>query len=252
MKALKFGLIGKSLAHSFSAEYFNDKFRRDELPHHYDLFPLSNIEDFPALLSSRKNLRGLNVTIPYKESILRFLDALSPEAAEIGAVNTILIQDGKTTGYNTDAEGFSLSLDRFFPIHQKQNTLILGTGGAAKAVAHALKKDRPESEIHFASRNPQKRNEIAYDALHAFDFSNVALIINSTPAGMYPEVNTYPDIPYTKLNPAHFLFDLIYNPSETVFMQKGKEQGCKTENGMNMLLNQAEAAWKIWQADRNE
>ena len=246
MKALQFGLIGKSLAHSFSKQYFTEKFIRENLPHQYELFPLENISEFPALLASHSNLAGLNVTIPYKESIIPFLDELHPTAAAVGAVNTIRIHNHKTTGFNTDVLGFSVEMERFFPLQKPKRAIILGTGGAAKAVEYVLKSEWNFVDIICVSRKPGKVNEISYKELSGFDFSTISLIVNATPKGMYPHIYSKPLIPYDKLNQTHYLFDLVYNPTLTQFLKRGKKHGAYTENGLGMLHKQAEFAWNIW------
>jgi shikimate dehydrogenase len=240
---MQFGLIGYPLSHSFSKKYFTEKFHKEGSSDFYELFPIRSIEEFPELLMSNP-LNGLNVTIPYKEQVIRYLDELSPEALKAGAVNTIKIVNGKTKGYNTDIYGFRNSLKPFLePQHQK--ALILGTGGASKAVAYAF--DELGIDYYFVSRTKKQGLKcFAYDELNEYILKSFLLIVNCTPLGMYPAVETEPSIPYQYLTERHFLYDLVYNPTETVFLKKGKEKGSRVMNGMDMLVLQAERAWQIW------
>lgn len=241
----QYGLIGKSIQHSFSPSYFAKKFERERITNaQYDLFPLAQIEDFPALIQAANNWGGLNVTIPYKEQIIPYLDELSAGAQAIGAVNTIAFEQGKLIGHNTDVIGFQESLLTLLPKdYTKLQALILGTGGAAKAVAYVLgqlnisylyvsRKEAPQQLLY-----PQITKEI----LQAYQ-----LIINTTPVGQYPAVSEVPHLPYTKLGATHFLMDLIYNPVETLFLERGRVRGAQVLNGLPMLEAQAEAAWRIW------
>ncbi len=243
-----FGLIGFPLSHSFSKKYFNEKFARKGLQqtHYYDLFPLENIEAFPQLLSQHPNLVGLNVTIPYKELVIPFLDDISPEGQAMGAVNTIVIQRGRTTGYNTDVYGFEISL--FNKIEEAgidpKAALILGTGGAAKAIAFVLTKRN--IAFQYVSRSSGNGDFLTYEMLTREIIQRHPLIINTTPLGMYPKIDTLPKIPYEYLGKEHLLFDLVYNPEETAFLKKGKENNSSTLNGLEMLHLQAEKAWSIW------
>ncbi len=258
MKKLQsYGLIGYPLSHSFSKKYFSEKFEKEQLKdHEYQLFPIETIEELPALLKKHSTLRGLNVTIPYKESVLPFLDELDPTAKEIGAVNCIkIISDEKEpstkklVGYNTDAFGFRQSLKPFLET-QHERALILGTGGASKAVHHVLKTIG--IDCYFVTRtkiidnNLILKNEFSYEELNEHVMTAFKLIVNTTPVGMYPDVEEAPAIPYEFLTPAHLLYDLVYNPPETAFLKKGKEMGTATVNGLSMLHLQAEEAWKIW------
>lgn len=241
----RFGLIGKPLSHSFSQRWFTELFAREGLAkHRYDLMPLESVEDFPRLLRETPGLVGLNVTIPYKQSIIPYLDAMDPLAAAVGAVNTISIRNGKTTGYNTDVEGFRSSL---IPLlnGKKPRALVLGTGGASRAVAFVLR----EMGIKFrmVSRSPE-RGDLTWDMLDPIVVKVCNLIVNTTPLGMYPDVNTAPLLPYGAIGKAHVLVDLVYNPEHTHFMELGKTNGATVVNGMRMLEAQAEAAWRIWQA----
>jgi shikimate dehydrogenase len=239
----QFGLIGYPLSHSFSKGYFTEKFLKEGIDDcHYDIFPLESIEDFVALCEQHKNLVGLNVTIPYKEKIIPFLDELNNEAAAIGAVNTIKFINGKKNGYNTDCYGFEMSLKPLLkPYHT--NALILGTGGASKAVEYVLKK--LGISFQYVSRN-KTANTINYDVLDERIIHHSKLIINSTPLGMYPNIENSPDISYDFITDKHLLYDLIYNPEETQFLKEGKQRGAQTKNGLEMLYLQAEKSWEIW------
>ena len=238
-----YGLIGKSLSHSFSKDYFTEKFASLNLPHKYLNFELDSIHDLKDLVKTNKKLRGLNVTLPFKESVIPYLDEIDPIAAEIGAVNTILITDGKLKGFNTDTFGFKQLIKPFFKGHHER-ALILGSGGASKAVKHVLDELGVESII--ISRNPDKA-QLNYKLLNKHILNAYLLIINTTPLGMYPTVNAYPDIPYELLTERHLLIDLIYNPSKTAFMKKGITQNATVINGKTMLQQQAEKSWSIWQ-----
>lgn len=245
----KFGLIGYPLGHSFSKKYFTEKFEREEIEDSvYELYPLENIEDVRLLFEVEKNLNGLNVTIPYKESIINFLDDLDTATQQIGAVNCIKITGIEKTGYNTDWLGFRDSLK---PHLQKHHTkaLILGTGGSSKAVAYALKQ--LNINYTFVSRS-KKGNCLSYDVLDKTHMNENFIIINTSPLGMYPEVATYPFIPYQFISKQHLCFDLVYNPEETVFLQKAKQQGALIKSGLEMLQLQAEYAWKIWNEGMKE
>ncbi|MEI7501129.1 MAG: shikimate dehydrogenase [Bacteroidota bacterium] len=243
-----FGLIGFPLAHSLSAEYFNEKFRNEgHYEKEYQLFPLSNIDDFPALLRNHPKLSGVNVTIPYKEKIIPYLDDLNETACQIGAVNTIkIIRENEkihTIGFNTDAGGFLKTLTDQIP---RGKALILGTGGASKAVAWALKKS--DIRFSFVSRTNKGPGIISYDELTVEIVQNNKLIINTTPLGMYPDTEQFPPLPYDGLTKDHFLYDLIYNPEETRFIKIGRAMNVPTMNGKQMLINQAELAYEIFRA----
>ena len=239
----KYGLIGFSLSHSFSKKYFTEKFGKEAISNSsYELFPLENIEMLPHLLDAEPMLHGLNVTIPYKQEVMQFLDILSPVVEEINACNCIKIVEGKLIGYNTDVIGFEKSLKKKLKIHHN-HAIILGTGGAAKAVEYVLRKNGiPYIQV---SRNKSEA-AISYEELTPEIISRHNLIINTTPLGMYPEVDFAPDIPYASIGESHYLFDLVYNPSETLFLKQGRIQGADTENGADMLIDQAEASWEIW------
>jgi shikimate dehydrogenase len=239
----KFGLIGKNISYSFSKAFFREKFKRESLPHTYENFDLDQISEFPKLLKQNPLLKGLNITIPYKESILPFLDAVAGEAQKIGAVNTIVFTaDNRLIGYNTDYIGFQQSLLPHLPLPQKK-ALILGTGGASKAVAYAL--HLLEFDFQFVSRNP-KENQLSYDQIDSQVVKDHFLIVNTTPLGTHPNTAQFPHIPYSALGSQHLLYDLVYNPAQTEFLGRGAEQGAKTLNGLPMLHMQAEAAWNLW------
>jgi shikimate dehydrogenase len=239
----KYGLIGYPLTHSFSQKYFTEKFQQLGLADCvYDNHELKDVAAF-LKLKDEKELRGLNVTIPYKEAIIPFLDDLSDEAKKIGAVNCIRFMDGQCHGHNTDAYGFEMSIKPFLE-NKYERALILGTGGGSRAVAYVLRKWN--IPFHYVSRTAKGEQTIAYSDLRADTIKHFQLIINTTPLGMFPHVDESPDIPYEGLGPAHFLYDLIYNPSETQFLKGGKEQGAHIMNGLKMLEWQAERSWEIW------
>lgn len=242
-----YGLIGKSIQHSFSPSYFAKKFARENIQHaQYDLFPLEQIEDFPILIKSKNNWGGLNVTIPYKEQIIPYLDGLSEEAQTVGAVNTIAFEEGKLVGYNTDVIGFEEALLSLLPIaYAGMKGLILGTGGAAKAVAYVLEKLNLSYLYVSRKEAPQ---QLLYQQLTEPLLQEYHLIINTTPVGQYPMVEKAPNLNYNWLGAGHFLMDLIYNPAETLFLERGRVQGANTLNGLPMLEAQAEAAWRIWRS----
>ncbi|MFN3754773.1 shikimate dehydrogenase family protein [Flavobacterium sp.] len=239
-----YGLIGKNISYSFSKKYFTEKFALGNLVDcSYENFDLSSIEEFPTLIANNPDLKGLNITIPYKEVVIPYLDKLSKNAAQIGAVNVIrFTKKGKLKGYNSDYYGFMKSLKPLLqPHHQK--ALILGTGGAAKAVAFAL--DQLGILYTYVSREV-KEGLIDYDRINATTFDNYHIIINCTPLGTSPDTKAFPPIPYNFFTEKHIAFDLIYNPEETQFLKKAKKQGAITKNGYEMLVLQAEKAWKIW------
>lgn len=243
----QFGLIGKSLAHSFSKKYFQQKFRENKLDScSYENFELTDIQALKALVANHKDLIGFNVTIPYKVSICEFLDEIHPLAKKLGAVNTVFVNQKKNTlhGFNTDVYGFAQSIKPFFNLHHER-ALILGTGGASKAVAYALQE--LGVKIMFASRTPKATNEIAYKDINTYVIAAHTMIVNTSPLGMYPDTNTYPEIPYEAIGDNHFLVDLTYNPEETIFLKNGKAQGAMILNGKDMLVFQAEKSWAIWQ-----
>lgn len=243
---IEYGLIGKTLKHSFSKSYFEKKFTQLGLTDHaYLNIELEKIEEVKKLIETNSNLKGFNVTIPYKESIIPFLDELSAEAKAIGAVNCVKIRSGKMIGYNTDVFGFASSVKPFIEPHHNK-ALILGTGGASKAIAYALKNIGVE--VFFASSSKQNATTFLYSQLNEHMMRAFKLIVNTTPLGMFPDVNACPDIPYEFLTPEHLCYDAIYNPETTLFLQKAKAQGAVTINGLSMLQLQAEKSWEIWNA----
>jgi len=255
-----FGLVGYPLSHSFSKKYFIEKFEKENIIDcEYNLYPLENINQFPRLIVDNPTILGLNVTIPYKESIIPFLDELDETAKAVGAVNCIKIIPGsenkgsRLIGYNTDVFGFKQSIKPFLET-QHERALIIGTGGASKAVAYVLKEIG--IDCFFVSRNKEEksRNEnqassdkfFSYDELNDYIIKTFKLIINTTPIGMYPNINEAPELPYNFITSSHLLYDLIYNPTETEFLKRGKLQGASTVNGLSMLHQQAEEAWRVW------
>lgn len=241
----KLGLIGYPISHSFSKKYFQSKFEKENITNYeYELYPLEKIEEFPLLLQKNPELIGLNVTIPHKQNIISYLDEVDDFAQKIGAVNTIKIQNGKTKGYNTDYMGFMNSLKNWIGEKTSLKALVLGTGGASKAVQVALQT--LQIPFQLVSRNGDEQNILSYEALNEEIIQKHHLIINTSPIGMYPHIDDFPKIPYEYLNQEHFLYDLVYNPEETMFLKKGLAQKSKTKNGLEMLYLQAEAAWNIW------
>ncbi len=243
----RFGLIGYPLSHSFSRKYFTHKFDVEGiLDCKYDLFPIEAIEHLPKLLKDHPDLVGLNVTIPYKEQVLSYLDEIDESALKIGAVNTIKIEARKLIGYNTDVFGFEKTLRNFIEKHPStpiERAMILGTGGASKAVAFVL--DKMKIKYTSVSRSA-KKGQLNYDKLGESHIKQIQLIINTTPLGTYPNVDSCPKIPYESLNEKHLLYDLVYNPEKTVFLIKGELEGAYILNGLEMLKGQAEKAWEIW------
>lgn len=237
-----YGLIGYPLNHSFSPGYFAEKFRKEGIDAAYKLFPLSDIRQFTNLLSDHPELCGLNVTIPYKQSVIPYLDSLNKDAEEIGAVNCISIINGQTVGHNTDIIGFEQSL---IPLLQPQHNtaLVLGKGGASLAVMYVLRK--LGITAHYVSRSTHA-NGFSYEELTPDIVSQHKLIINTTPLGMHPHTDACAPIPYHAIGSKHLLYDLIYNPAETSFLRNGKQQGASIKNGLEMLELQAEASWHIW------
>lgn len=237
----KFGLIGKTLKHSFSQKYFTAKFKSENIPDcQYDLYELETIDEFSKLLEI-PDLAGLNVTLPYKQSVIPFLDEIDPIAAEINAVNTIKISNNRLTGYNTDIIGFEENLKKFIGRKKVEKALVLGTGGASQAIQFSLK--RLGMDITIVSRSA---GDIQYDSLSGEVIRNHRLIVNCTPLGTYPDIDQCPDIPYRFLNRKHLLYDLVYNPEKTLFLTLGEAEGASVMNGYPMLVGQAEASWRIW------
>lgn len=240
----KFGLIGKNIAYSFSKNHFKKKFETEKLPYSYENFDIGNISQFPEILKKNQDIMGLNVTIPYKEQVIPYLDELHKTASEIGAVNTIkFYPSGKTKGFNTDYYGFMKSIQPLLKSHHS-HALILGTGGASKAIAYALKK--LNITFDYVSRNANPTAKYTYADLTENIIENHQIIINCTPVGTHPEVNVCPDIPYDGVTKDHMLFDLIYNPILTKFLMCGEIQGATICNGSKMLEYQAEKAWEVW------
>jgi shikimate dehydrogenase len=243
----KYGLIGFPLKHSYSIQYFNTKFKSENIDAEYVNFEIPSIKDFPEIIEESPNLCGLNVTIPYKEQVIPFLDRITDNAKRIGAVNVIkIIRHGKKKvileGHNSDVVGFSQSISPLImPYHRK--ALILGTGGASKAIYHGLRDFNIEPL--FVSRT-KKEGLITYEEITPEIMDEYKVIVNCTPVGMYPKSDFCPNIPYEYLTPQHLLYDLLYNPEETLFMKKGAEHGAVTKNGLEMLLLQAFLSWEIW------
>jgi len=244
----KFGLIGFPLTHSFSPAFFKEKFLREGLPGCvYELYPIESIEQFPTLLHDKK-LEGINVTIPYKKAIIPYLNSSTTAVNKIAACNCIKIRNGFLTGHNTDVIGFERSLAPFLT-HKHTHALILGTGGSAAAVEFVMEK--LGIEYKSVSRNASSNNNfLTYQQLDEEILHRHTLIINTTPLGMFPAVESCPGIPYRFLTSDHYLFDLVYNPEETLFLKQGREKGAITKNGSDMLIIQAEESWKIWNEDR--
>lgn len=238
-----FGLIGYPLSHSFSKKYFSEKFEKDRLVDcRYELFPIKSINELPLLLRDNPGLEGLNVTIPYKKQVLRFLNS-SEIPSGLEACNCIGIKNGSLTGYNTDAIGFEKSLLPYLRLYHT-DALILGSGGATEAIAYVLR--RLKIKYSVVSREMKTGSAFIYEELNEDIINQHKLIINTTPLGMYPATNVCPDIPYNHISSRHLLFDLTYNPAKTLFLQKGEERGATIKNGQEMLLIQAEESWKIW------
>ena len=244
-KVFRFGLLGKNISYSFSKGYFSSKFSELGLENYsYENFDIEDISGFTNIFQNTKNISGLNVTIPYKEAIIPYLNELAPSAKAIGAVNTIKICPSGPKGYNTDAYGFQKSLEPYLKDHHKK-ALILGTGGASKAVAYVLKV--LNIDYTFVSRTG-KNNWFTYESLNQEIIEKYSLIINCSPLGTYPNISEKPNIPYTYINKDHLLFDLIYNPEKTAFLAHGEAKGATIVNGLRMLELQAEKAWEIWNA----
>jgi len=242
----KFGLIGSVVSHSFSKAYFDEKFFQEELrDYHYELYALSSIDELTKLLNDNPELCGLNVTIPYKEQVMKFLSGISPDAKTIGAVNVIKIKGKELMGFNTDSDAFMETVEKWFPKPAGSQALILGTGGSAKAVQVALQRlnipykrvSREEGQGDYVYAEVDKKSKV---------LSGFNLIINTTPLGMTPNTNAFPPIGYESLGADHYVYDLIYNPARTLFLQKAEMHGCTIKNGLEMLHVQAEKSWKIW------
>jgi shikimate dehydrogenase len=242
----KFGLIGSTVSHSFSKSYFDEKFFREGLrDYHYDLYPLNSVDELKKLLADNPDLCGLNVTIPYKEKVIKLLSDIDTAAKKIGAVNVIKIQNGKLKGFNTDSDAFYETLEKWFSNIKDAKALVLGTGGSSKAVQQALKKLAIPFET--VSREKEKGNH-TYESLEKNKniILEASLIINTTPLGMSPDTNNFPPVDYDLITPHHYVYDLIYNPARTMFIQKAEMRGANVKNGLEMLQIQAEKAWAIW------
>lgn len=238
-----FGLLGYPLSHSFSQKYFAEKFAKAGITDcAYQNYSIPDIEELPGILRQYPALEGLNVTIPYKKQVIPFLTEASPVVQAIGACNCIHIKDGERIGYNTDVVGFSLSLKPYIQPHHKR-ALILGTGGASAAVAYVLRE--MNIPFQYVSRHPAQ-GVLSYEAVDRSMMDTHHLLINTTPLGMYPNIDAAPPIPYEWISKLHHLYDLIYNPAETVFLRQGLAQGATVQNGLEMLQLQAEESWRIW------
>lgn len=242
----KYGLIGFPLGHSFSKGYFNEKFKSESIDAEYFNFEIPDIKQLPAVLAANPELKGLNVTIPYKRQVMPFLNSISNEAKEIGAVNVIKVtrNGGQVTlrGYNSDVVGFTQSIEPLLEKHHKK-ALILGTGGASKAIEYGLHSLGLETK--FVSRT-EKKGQFTYGEITPSVIAEYNVIVNCTPVGMYPHVDECPILPYAAMDSHTLLYDLIYNPDETLFLKKGREHGAITKNGLEMLLLQAFASWEFW------
>ena len=240
-----YGLLGKSLGHSFSKDYFTEKFSKLNINDTYQNIELDDISKISEFIHNHKNLKGFNVTVPYKESIIPYLNDLDETAREVGAVNTVKVyNDGKLKGFNTDVVGFKAITSQLSVISKRGTALILGSGGASKAVQYVLRKENIAFKI--ASRNSYKSGVIGYNDINSSGFAPYSIIINTTPVGMFPNVDECLALPYSTIEPYHVFIDLIYNPEETLFLKNATLNGAVTFNGMKMLHEQAEAAWEIW------
>ena len=241
-KSRKFGLIGKNIDYSFSKKYFSEKFKKENLDCTYSNFDIENISQIESIL--QKNwISGYNVTIPYKQDIIKFLDEIDEVAKAIGAVNTIKKIDNKNIGFNTDSIGFEKSLIPLIENKKPDSALILGGGGASKAVKYVLKKFK----INYSTVSRKEgKSEFIYENLNDVIINRFKMIINCSPVGTFPNINKCPNIPYKHLTKEHVLYDLVYNPIESLFLRRGRELGCKTKNGLEMLEIQANESWRIW------
>ncbi len=242
----KYGLAGRNIAHSFSPAYFKNKFQREGIKADYLLFDIETVDEIKSILKAHPTLKGFNVTIPYKKEIIPLLNRLSPEAKAVGAVNTVKITKAGLEGFNTDVAGFRASFKPLVEDRLPLKALVLGTGGASKAVAFVL--EELSIPYQLVSRVKYK-NTITYSDIGKSLLKDYHIIINTTPLGMYPDIDKAPDIPYHHLSKQHILYDLIYNPEETLFLKEGIRAGATTKNGLEMLHFQAEASWQIWQND---
>jgi len=243
----QFGLIGKQLSHSFSPAFFADFFQKQGIDAHYTAYELQEISDFPQLMKDQV-FGGLNVTIPYKTAIIPYLDELDSLATEIQAVNVIAFENGKTKGYNTDVYGFQQSIKPFLTFHHER-ALIFGTGGASKAVAHVF--NSLGIDVIFVSQsNSSLSNHFTYADVNEHMIAACKVIVNCTPLGMFPDIDSAPGLPYASLSEDHLLIDLVYNPEETSFMKQGRAHGATAMNGLSMLQHQALKSWEIWNTPR--
>ncbi|MBQ0061915.1 MAG: shikimate dehydrogenase [Bacteroidaceae bacterium] len=242
----KYGLLGYPLGHSFSRNFFNEKFANEGIDAEYVNFEIPTIDDIMEIIAENKNLKGLNVTIPYKEKVIPYLDEMSAEARAIGAVNVVKVirtsNEVKLKGFNSDVIGFTRSIEPLLESHHKK-ALVLGTGGASKAIKHGLKQ--LGIEYTMVSRR-EVDGTIQYKNITPEVLQEYTVIVNCTPSGMYPHVNECPELPYEAMSSKHLLYDLVYNPDETLFMKMGAKYGAKTKNGLEMLLLQAYASWEFW------
>ena len=237
-----YGLLGKNIDYSFSKNFFSKKFKNENINSKYLNFDIQNISEFKSVISD-KNISGLNVTIPYKEDIIKYIDKISSDAKSIGAVNTIKISNEKLTGFNTDHIGFSKSIEKINGFKNIESALILGSGGASKAVQFALEKMNIKYTVVSRSNSTECIN---YDQVSEKIIKNHKLIVNCTPLGTFPDVERCPEIEYRFLSPFNILYDLVYNPEQSSFLSKGLKAGCKIKNGLEMLEIQAIESWKIW------
>ena len=241
-KSRKFGLIGKNIDYSFSMKYFTEKFKKENLDCTYSNFDIENISLIESILQ-KNGISGYNVTIPYKQEIIKFLDEIDEVAKAIGAVNTIKKIDNKNIGFNTDCIGFEKSLIPLIENKKPDSALILGGGGASKAVKYVLKKIK----INYSTVSRKEgKSEFIYENLNDVIINRFKMIINCSPVGTFPNINKCPNIPYKHLTKEHVLYDLVYNPIESLFLRRGRELGCKTKNGLEMLEIQANESWRIW------
>ena len=241
-KSKKFGLIGKNIDYSFSKKYFSEKFKKENLDYTYSNFDIVNISEIESILQNN-SISGYNVTIPYKEEIIKFLDEIDEVAKDIGAINTIKKIDNKNIGFNTDGFGFEKSLLPLIENKIPKNALILGSGGASKAIKHVLKK----LKINYSTVSRKEgKSEFVYENLNEVILNKFKMIINCSPVGTFPNINNCPNIPYEFLTKDHILYDLVYNPIESLFLKRGREIGCKTKNGLEMLEIQANESWSVW------
>jgi shikimate dehydrogenase len=241
-----YGLIGLTISHSFSKTYFEEKFFREGLrDHRYELFPLKNIDEIEKLFQENKDLQGLNVTIPYKEAVMSHLDEVYPVAKFIGAVNVVKIKDGKRIGFNTDSDAFYQTITDWLPRDKTFTALIFGTGGSSKAVQKALKKMGIQFKLVSRTR---KHGDYTYEQLKKKPdiITQCKLLINTTPLGMHPDTDAMPQIEYGHITNEHYVYDLVYNPARTMFLQKAEMRGAAIKNGLEMLHVQAERSWEIW------